>query len=208
VGKHVKGVVSQKTRRQLGLISASNTLPRGHAETKRTCRAVFCHPAPPIPAPPLPSPRSSRPRPPPPPEADPPPPRALPTQHNAAACLQPAASGSAQASVPCLSHASAGAPFRSQRSSVPHFQRGNCGKEKRWTRPAKRWRHAELCFGFWFLLNSPSTCVWAGLHLSSDVSLPAALRCELHEVDSKGQYIPGCFPTMATRRRANRSSLF
>ena len=39
--------------------------------------------------------------------------------------------------------------------------------------------------------------VWA--HLSSDASLPAALQCELYEVDSISRFVPGCCPCVATR---------
>ena len=92
--------------------------------------------------------------------------------------------------------------------SVPHSSSGNCVKEKRKTRPAKWWCHKESRFGSWRISDSPSTCVWARPHLSSDASLPPALRCERYEVDFNGRMVPGCGPIMATRRRANTDSLF
>ena len=168
---------------------------------------MFCHPALPYPRHLPPSPFSPRPRPPPLPEAAPPPPHDLSTQRDAAASLHPASRGSAQTGAPCLILASACALSRSPQPSVPHSQRGNCGKETEGLQPndGATQRHVSGSQGG---SNSPSVCVWAGPHLSSDASLPTALRCELYEVDSKGRIIPGCCPIMATRQRANRDSLF
>ena len=53
----------------------------------------------------------------------------------------------------------------------------------------------------------PPQHVW-GPHLSTDASLPAALRCERCEVDSKGRNLPGWCPIIATQWRANKDSRF
>jgi len=173
---------------------------------KRKRRAVFCHPALPYPHPTLPSPRSSRQRPPPPPEAAPPSPHDLCSQRNAAASIHAAARGSAQAGTPPLLRSSACAPSR-PRDPLYHTPRGvTAGKKQKNSSSQMMVPQrvtSRVLEGFPILPRH--VC---GPHLSSDASLPAALRCERYEVDAKGRIVPGYCPIMATRRRANRDSMF
>ena len=153
----------------------------------------------------------------PPPEAAPPPTRDRAPQRNAAASIQTAARGSAQAGTPPLLRTSGCAPSRSPRPSESHSQRGWCGYSNIRTRPAESppalrdplyhttrgatagEKKQENLSSQMMVPQRVTFRALAGFpihpqhvcgpHLSSDASLSPALRFELYEVDSKRRII-------------------